>query len=115
MNVPAETPPVGAGAPTLQRLTVFIRSTDSARGTPLYVEIVRRAHRDGLRGATVISCIAGFGRARTLRRPRFFRIVQDCPLMVVIVDSVDRVELFRMSLQELAPDALIVEDTVTSA
>ncbi|MFF4405457.1 DUF190 domain-containing protein [Streptomyces sp. NPDC001262] len=99
----------------MHRLTVFVRTTDTAGHSPLYVEIVRHARQHGLRGATVLPCVAGFGETRILRRRRGLRLAQDRPLMLLFVDTADRIALFRMSLREIAPGSLAVLDVVTTA
>ncbi|MGW1197696.1 DUF190 domain-containing protein [Streptomyces sp. NPDC002536] len=94
---------------------MFVRTTDTVGHSPLYVEIVRHARQHGLRGATVLPCVAGFGETRTLRRRRGLRLAQDRPLMLLFVDTADRIALFRMSLREIAPGSLAVLDVVTTA
>ncbi|MZE81326.1 DUF190 domain-containing protein [Streptomyces xinghaiensis] len=98
----------------MQRLTIFIRSTDVSGRSPLDSAIIRCARQSGLRGMTVIPCVEGFGRARTVRRPRWFTVVQDHPLMLVAVDTADRIAGFRTALDRIAPGSLVVVDEVTA-
>lgn len=98
----------------MQRLTIFIRSTDVSGHSPLDSAIVRCARQSGLRGVTVIRCVEGFGRAGVVRRPRWFTVVQDHPLMLVAVDTAERITGFRTVLDRIAPGSLIVMDEVTA-
>ena len=51
------------------RLTIFIGETDQYHRRPLYSEIVRRAHRAGLAGASVFRGIEGFGASADPHHP----------------------------------------------
>jgi PII-like signaling protein len=47
------------------RLTIFVGETDSYHHRPLYKEIIQRARRAGLAGASVFHGIDGFGPSPT--------------------------------------------------
>jgi PII-like signaling protein len=80
---------------------------------PLYVELVRRARREGVLGATAMSCLAGFGRAGVLRGTGRQPVLRDRPVVVLVIDTPERVARFVRVLAEVAPESFAVLDEVT--
>ncbi|MEU5719355.1 DUF190 domain-containing protein [Streptomyces sp. NPDC020403] len=83
------------------RLTVLIADTDRRHHHPLCSEIVRRAHAAGLAGASVFHGVEGFGAGRTVHTTRLVSMADDLPVMVVVVDSEERIHAFLPQLEEL--------------
>jgi PII-like signaling protein len=75
-------------------------------------EIVHRAHRAGLAGATTVQGIQGFGRERAIHSAPRWRIVDRTPVMLQIIDTAERLRAFLPELDDLADDVLIVCDAV---
>jgi uncharacterized protein len=88
------------------RLTVFVRSTDLYRHRPLYAEIVHRAHKAGLSGASVFRGILGFS-APDLPRARPSS-GGDTPVFIAIVDAEHRIRAFLPVLDELVDSGIAV-------
>jgi PII-like signaling protein len=95
-----------------RRLTIFIGEDDRYRHGPLYAEIVQRARRAGLAGATVLRGIEGFGASSHLHTSRLLSLSQDLPLAIVIVDEAERIEAFVGELDELIEEGLVILDDV---
>jgi PII-like signaling protein len=95
-----------------KRLTVFIGESDRHHHTPLYVEIVHRAHKAGLAGATVLRGIEGFGASQHVHTTRILSLTEDLPIVIVMVDEEDRIERFALELDELITEGLVVIDDV---
>ncbi|MBH1933025.1 DUF190 domain-containing protein [Streptomyces sp. AV19] len=86
------------------RLTVCVGESDTAgasHGRPLYSEIVHRAHRAGLAGASVFRGIEGFGASSRVHTARLLSLSEELPVAVVIVDAEERVRGFLPVLDEL--------------
>src|SRR2546423_12784484 len=79
---------------------------------PLYAEIVHRARRAGLAGATVLRGIEGFGATSVIHRPHLFRLSEDLPLLIVIADTEERIRAFLPDLDELEISGMITLDEV---
>ena len=94
------------------RLTVFIDETDRYGHHPMYSEIVHRAHRLGLAGATVIRAMEGYGASNHISTTRMLTLSEDLPLMVVIIDRRERIEQFLPDLDEVLADGLAIIDEV---
>ena len=94
------------------RLTIFVKADDRWHHRPLYAEIVPRAQRRGLAGASVFHGIEGFGRSETIHTARILDLGDDLPCTVVIVDAEDRIREFLPELDELVTDGLVLLDAV---
>lgn len=94
------------------RLTIFIGESDQWHHKPLYHEIVHRAHRQGLAGASVIRGIEGYGANSRIHTTRILSLSEDLPLTIVIVDEEQRIRDFLPHLDELITEGLVIIDPV---
>lgn len=94
------------------RLSIFVGESDGWRRRSLYTEIVRRAHKAGLAGATVIRGIEGFGASSRIHTTHLFRLSNDLPILIVIIDAEDRVREFLPQLDDLDIGGLVMLDEV---
>lgn len=94
------------------RLTVFVGEHDFSGRKSAHHEIVTRALNAGLSGASVFRGVAGFGASGTLRTTRILSMSGTMPLMVVIVDSEERIRNFLPQLVEVVPESLVMLDEV---
>jgi PII-like signaling protein len=94
------------------RLSIFVGESDHWHHKPLYTEIVHRAHKAGLAGATVIRGIEGYGAASRIHTTHLFRLSEDLPLLILIVDEETRVREFLPQLDELDISGLVAIDAV---
>ncbi|WP_151483774.1 DUF190 domain-containing protein [Streptomyces albicerus] len=92
------------------RVTVFIGENDTWQHTPLYTEIVHRAHKAGLAGASVFRGIEGFGASSLIHTSRLLSLSEDLPVAIVIVDTDDRIRAFLPQLDELVTEGLVILD-----
>jgi PII-like signaling protein len=105
--------PAGPGRDRYQPvpLTIFVDETDRVEHRPLFTEIVHRAQRAGMAGASVFHGFEGYGASRHLHTTRLLSLSEDLPVMVVIVDAPERIEAFLADIDDLLTDGLaVVED-----
>ena len=95
---------------TALRLTVLIGETDQFHHRPLYSEIVHRAHKAGMAGASVFRGIEGFGKSSRIHTTRLLSLSEDLPISIVIVDTVEKVRAFLPQLDELVTEGLVIMD-----
>ena len=94
------------------RLTIVINANDQWHHRPLYTEIVHRAHRGGLAGASVFHGIEGFGKSETIHTSRILDLSDSLPCSIVIVDAEQRIRDFLPQLDELVTEGLVLLDRV---
>ena len=94
------------------RLSIFIGEDDTWHHKPLYHEIVRRAHHAGLAGASVLRGVEGYGASSLIHTTRLLSLSEDLPVVVIIVDTEERVRAFLPELDELVEEGMVVIDQV---
>lgn len=99
----------GAG----KRVTVFLGEGDRVGHVPAYEAIVRLLRERGCAGATVLRGVMGFGAGSRVHRASLLDVSQDLPVMVVWVDTPDRVDDLLPEVEELVGGGLVVIEDVT--
>jgi PII-like signaling protein len=94
------------------RLTIMVGEADQAHHHPVYTEVVHRAHRAGLAGASVFRGIEGFGKSNHIHTTRLLSLSEDLPIAVVIVDTDERIRAFLPDLEELEIEGLMILEPV---
>lgn len=94
------------------RLTVFVGEDDRWQHKPLYHEIVTRARAAGLAGATVLRGCEGYGATSLIHTTRLLSLTEDLPIVVIIVDTADKIRAFLPRLDELITEGMIILDEV---
>ncbi len=93
-------------------LRVFIGESDRHGHQPLYESIVLQAREAGLAGATVLRGMMGFGKHSILHTAKILRLSEDMPMIVEIVDSLEKIEAFLPVLDKLIKDGLVTIEKV---
>jgi len=93
-------------------LRIFVGESDRHGHRPLYESIVLQARAAGLAGATVLRRVMGFGKHSTLHTAKILRLSEDMPMIIEIVDSLEKIELFLPVLDELIKDGLVTIEEI---
>lgn len=93
-------------------LRIFVGESDRYGHRPLYEEIVLKAREAGLAGATVLRGVMGFGRNSILHTAKILRLSEDLPMVIEIVDSLEKVKAFMPQLDEMIKDGLVTLEEV---
>lgn len=94
------------------RLTIFVGEGDQWHHKPLFTEIVHRAHHAGLAGASVLRGIEGYGASSRIHTTRLLSLSEDLPVVIVIVDTEERIRAFLPQLDDLVTEGLVIIDPV---
>jgi hypothetical protein len=97
---------------TATRLSIFVGEGDQWHHRPLYTEIVHRAHRAGLAGATVLRGVEGYGASSRIHTMRLLSLSEELPVVIVIIDAERRVRDFLPQLDELVAEGLVTVEPV---
>lgn len=93
-------------------LRIFVGESDRHGHHPLYEAIVLKAREAGLAGATVLRGVMGFGKNSILHTAKILRLSEDMPMVIEIVDSLEKIEQFLPELDQMVSDGLVTLETV---
>lgn len=93
-------------------LRIFIGESDRRDGRPLYEMIVEEARRRGIAGATVLRGTMGFGANSRIHTTKILRLSEDLPIVIEIVDEVDKINAFLPELDAMIPEGLVTLERV---
>jgi hypothetical protein len=95
-----------------QLLRIFIGESDRWEGRPLHEAIVRKAREAGLAGATVLRGLEGFGANSRIHTTKILRLSEDLPIVIEIVDQVERIQAALPELERMVSEGLITLEKV---
>ena len=93
-------------------LRIFIDLDDKYEGKPLWEYILRLVKEKGLAGATVFKAAAGIGAHSELRTFSVWRLSQNLPVVVEIIDREEKIKEFLEVLDEILEEGLVVLEDV---
>ena len=93
-------------------LRIFVGESDRRDHHPLYELIVLKARENGLAGATVTRGVMGFGKNSILHTAKILRLSEDLPMIVEIVDGLEKIEKFLPELDQMVTDGLVTLEKI---
>lgn len=93
-------------------LRIFVGESDRHEGMALYEWLVRSAHDHGLAGATVLRGVEGFGARSRLHTAKILRLSSDLPIVVEIVDTMEKIEAFLPIIDGAVQEGLATVEKV---
>jgi len=82
-------------------IRVFIGESDKLGHQPLYEAIVMKAREIGMAGATVLRGVEGYGARSRIHTAKILRLSEDLPLVIELVDTVEKIDSFIKVADEL--------------
>ena len=96
----------------VQRVTIYIGSSDTWHGRNLAMAIVERCRKLEIAGATASLGVMGYGKHSRIHRTRLLGLSEDLPERIEIVDRPDRIATLLPILEEMVGGGLIFLDDV---
>jgi PII-like signaling protein len=93
-------------------LRIFVGESDRHGHLTLYEAIVLKAREMGLAGATVTRGVMGYGKHSIIHTAKILRLSEDLPMIVEIADSLENIERFLPTLDEMIKDGLVTLEKV---
>jgi PII-like signaling protein len=93
-------------------LRIFIGESDRWHHQPLYEALVLKAKEMRMAGATVLRGSMGFGKTSHLHTSKILRLSMDLPLVVEIVDTEEKINLFLPVLDGMMGGGLVTMEKV---
>ncbi len=90
------------------QLSVLVSEHARFHHHALYSEIVHRAHKFGLAGASVFRGVEGYGHSHQVHEERLLDVSSHLPVLVVVIDREPRVRQFLVQLADITPLAMLV-------
>lgn len=88
-------------------LRIFVGERDMYEGRPLHEQIVKKAKKLDLAGATVLRGIMGFGANSRVHTTKLLRLSQSMPLVIEFVDSEEYINRLLPHLDEMMSEGLV--------
>ncbi|MDH5526793.1 MAG: DUF190 domain-containing protein [Nitrospirota bacterium] len=98
----------------MMRMRVYLKESDHHGGKPLYLALLSMLRDEGVRGATAVRGIAGYGAHSELHTDRILRLTQDLPVVVEAVDEAARIERARARVEALLESGMITVEPVAA-
>ena len=93
-------------------LRVFISLEDKYQGKPLWEYILQLVKEKGLAGATVFKAAAGIGAHSELKTFTVWRLSQELPVVIEIIDTQEKISDFLSLLDQVIEEGLVVLEDV---
>ncbi len=93
-------------------LRIFLGEADQLDGEPLYEAIVKRLRVLEISGATVYRGILGYGAKGHTHKEGFWHLSRDMPIMISVIDTMEKIEEARQIVEGMLGDGLIVVSDV---
>jgi PII-like signaling protein len=94
------------------RLRIYIGESDRYRGKPLYMYLLELFRRRGLKGATVIRGMAGYGSHSMIHTAGVLRLSEDLPVIVEVVDEEDAINSVLDEVKAVVKEGLVTLERV---
>lgn len=97
-------------------LRIYISSTDKTGSEVLYEDIVFKAKKAGLAGATVLKGMLGYGASSVIHSYKFWEVSEKIPTLIQIIDEEKKVmdfyETIRPTLESMRHGCLVTSQEV---
>ncbi len=96
----------------MMEVQIFIDADQHIDTVPLHEHCVRYLMHHGISGATVFAGIMGYGAHHHLKEPKRFGASDPVPMMIVFIDTEEKVNSVLPHFRQILPDSLIIAQKV---
>jgi PII-like signaling protein len=93
-------------------MRIFIGQSDQWHHKPLSAVLVELFRSKRLAGATVLQGVAGFGAGSVLHEAHLFRLSQDLPVVLEVVDTEEHIQAVLPEVDRMMSGGLITLEKV---
>src|ERR1700733_15975090 len=93
-------------------LRIYTEEGKQNDNRPLYEDIVLRARKLGLAGATVLRGPMGYGQSHVIHTAKILDLSAKLPLVIEIVDSADKIQMLVKELNGMRDIGLVTTEKV---
>ncbi len=94
------------------RMRIYLGESDRYHGKPAYMYLIELFRKEGLRGATVMRGIAGFGSKSVIHFPSILRLSEDLPIVIEVIDEETKINKVLDKVKEVVKEGLITLEKV---
>lgn len=109
---PAQNPLHDLAAGPAKLVRIYLGESDKFEGEPLYEAIVKKLRMLDFAGATVYRGILGYGVKRHTHKSRPLHFSRDLPIMISVVERVERLDELVRVVTDMLQDGLVVVSDV---
>lgn len=91
------------------KLTISIGGDERRAHHPLYQEVLRVLHREGISGATLTKGVMSYGVRRSIHSIMNEITMENLPIIIEVVDETSKVERVAVLIAEMLGDHGLVE------
>jgi uncharacterized protein len=88
-------------------LQIYVDELAKADDLSLHNWIMQKAHEHGLLSAYIFRANEGFGVSRVIKTQKIVDLASNLPVLVVVIDSVEKIEVFRKQISEKVKEGLV--------
>lgn len=93
-------------------MRIYTDERAKADGSPLFTEIVERARKVPLAGATVLRAVIGFGESGSVQRASILDLSGNLPLVIELVDDDEKLRAFLQELEGMPDIGLVTLEEI---
>lgn len=97
------------------RVCIYLTTTDRYQGRSLYQAVVAKAKALGIARVTVSKGCLGYGDSGRWHAERTWRLMQEVPVMIEVLDREPRLRPLLHCLDDLCGDGLVTVEPVAAA
>ena len=97
---------------SMMLLRIFVGENDKIDGEIIYEKLLEEALKRGLKGATVLRGMLGFGVNKEIHSYHLLSVSENLPVVIEIVDIKEKIELFLPVIDNLLEEGLVTVENI---